>query len=240
MTGDARQTPDSAGDGKFGRSSKAVRQVVASNDNAYRSAQRHSSRVRVLKIMLPALATVMLAAFFGYTWLVTPTGLSVDVGGSGFADGKLVMANPKLDGFTRDNLAYSMTAARAIQDLTGSSAIALEDIAARMPLSADNWATIAAASGLYDRAANTLDITSEMTVTTTEGMVAKLRSARIDIASGNLDTHDPVAISMKGTRIAADSMNVSENGKVLVFDRRVRVTMSNGATDVSQASGVNK
>lgn len=218
------------------RQRAAVQPVVASNDNAFRRAQRHSSRVRALKVIVPVAAALVAVAFVGYTWVVTPTDLSVSLAGSGVRDGKLVMANPKLEGFTRDNLPYSMTAARAIQDIAGDAPIMLEGIDARLPLDATTFASVDAASGLYDEAGGTLDITSDMTVTTTDGLVARLRSASIDIDSGSLVTSDPVDVTMPDAHIAADSMQVSENGKVFVFDRRVKVTMNGArATNLTKA-----
>ena len=41
----------------------------------------------------------------------------------------------------------------------------------------------------------------------------------------SLETGDPVEISLDGSSITADSMRVTDNGKVLVFDRNVRMTL---------------
>ncbi|TKA98609.1 MAG: LPS export ABC transporter periplasmic protein LptC, partial [Mesorhizobium sp.] len=93
-----------------------------------------------------------------------------------FADGKLVMANPKLNGFTKQNLPYSMTALRAIQDVSKQGIIDLEGIKAKLPIAADNTAAIDATHGTYDRDGNTLSLTSDVTVSTTDGVVAKFKS----------------------------------------------------------------
>ena len=147
----------------------------------------------------------------------------VAVQGAAVSDGKLVMANPKLDGFTKENLPYTMTAARAIQDLKNTSVIRLEDIDANVPVSAENTAKIVAAGGVFDNSANTLVIDTPVTVTTTDGMTANLLSARVDIASGQMSSGDPVEIIRDGSRLEADTMHVTENGKVIVFERQVRM-----------------
>ena len=82
-----------------------------------------------------------------------------------------------------------------------------------------------------------------MTVTTTDGLVAKLSSAFVNIATGDLKTSDPVDITLQGSHITAASMTVEDRGKVLVFDDKVRLTMTpekkkpgehvKGATDAS-------
>ena len=132
---------------------------------------------------------------------------------------------------------------RALQNLDSTGIIELEDIKAKLPVDTKNWATIDAPRGAYDRDKNTLDIASNITVTTTDGMVAKLKSAFVDVGKGNLKTADAVEIAIKGTKISADSMSVLENGKILVFDRRVRMQIrpdsfkaaqkANGDTDAA-------
>ena len=191
----------------------------------FRRAGRHSRRVRALKIWLPGLAVAGVAGFIGWSYISAPDTAGISVQGAAVSDGKLVMANPKLDGFTRDNLPYSMTAARAIQDLKETGVILLEDIDAKVPLSPENTASIAAQSGTYDSTKNTLSIDSPITVTTTDGTVVKLLSANVDMAAGSMATPQPVDITLDGSHISADSMTISENGKVLIFERRVRVAI---------------
>jgi lipopolysaccharide export system protein LptC len=216
---------------------------VASVERAFRRARRHSRAVRALKVLLPGLAVLIALVFAAYSYLLTPGGVSIDLLGSSYSGGKLTMANPKLDGFTKENRPYSMRAARAIQDVTNTGVFVLEDIQAKLPLSDDNWADIVTAKAIYDKDKNTLEVPSAMTVTTTDGVVAKLNSAFIDIAGGDLKTSDPVDITLHGAHITADSLNVGDRGKVLVFDRKVHLTMmpekkkpaqgTNGAADES-------
>src|SRR3954467_4318006 len=82
--------------------------------DAFDRAQRHSRRVRVLKFAVPVLAAGIAVAFPVYSYLAAPINISIQADGTAFADGKLVMANPKLNGFTKDKLPYSLTALRAI------------------------------------------------------------------------------------------------------------------------------
>ena len=194
--------------------------------DAFRRAQDHSRRVRLLKLALPVVSLLIIAAFFGYSWLMTPGSVSVDVTGTAYADGKLVMANPKLEGFTSDDRPYSMTAERAIQNLDSTGVIRLERIDAKLPIDGDNWAHVDAPSGIYDRDNNPLQFDSAVTVKTTDGREVKLKSAFFDIAKGDLKTTDPVDIVLNGAKVAADSMTVLENGKILIFENRVRMNIT--------------
>jgi lipopolysaccharide export system protein LptC len=197
-----------------------------SREAEFHSARHHSRRVRLLKVVLPSLAAAMALGFFGYSYLSKPARLSMDVASSAISNGKLVMSNPKLEGVTKDNLPYSMTASRALQKLDSTGTVELENMKAKLPVNANNWAMIDAPAGVYDSNRNTLDVTSAITVTTTDGMVAKLKSAFIDLGKGDLKTGEAVDIALKDTKIVADSMTVLENGKVLVFEKRVKMQIS--------------
>lgn len=202
--------------------------VAGHTELAYRRARRHSRLVRLLKIGLPLTGCLIIAGIVGFVMLPGTSVPSVDMSGVGVKDGKLVMANPKLDGQTKAKLPYNMKAARAIQDLSNTNIISLEEIDAKFALNSDVMAEIDAESGVFDNANNTLDINSPLNVKTSSGMVAKLKSAQVDLKAGNLKTQDPVDIDMNGSHIAADSLTVTDQGKVLVFEKRVRVTITKG------------
>jgi len=203
--------------------------------DAFDRAQRHSRRVRVLKFAVPLLAAGIAVAFPVYSYLAAPINISIQADGTAFADGKLVMANPKLNGFTKQKLPYSLTALRATQDVGKQDIIDLEGINAKVPLTADNVATVNATRGIYNRAGNTMDLTSDVTVTTTDGVEAKFKSVFLDMGKGSMKTNDPVDVSRGGSRITADSMSVQDNGKVLVFENRVRVNIDPASLKAAEA-----
>jgi len=204
---------------------------------AFGRAQRHSQRVRFLKLALPLVAAAIAIAFPVYSYLAAPAAVPVEADATAFSDGKLVMAHPKLEGFTKQNLPYSMMAQRAIQEVTSESVIQLEGIEAKLPLSAENVAAVSAAHGVYDRAKNTIALDSEFTITMTDGMEARLKSAFLDIAKGNMKTEDPVDIVRKGARITSDTMSVEDHGKVLIFEKRVRVNIDPATLRAANGKG---
>ena len=201
---------------------------------AFGRAKRHSRRVRALKWLVPGIAILMAAGFVGYSYILRPLPISIETDGQSVADGKLVMANPKLEGFTKEGRPYLMTATKAVQDLANQGMIGLEGIDARMPVETDNWANVQAGTGVYDRAANTLQLTQNVHVTTTDGMVAKLDTAFLDIGSGGIRSDTPVDIKRDGSTILADSMNILDGGKVLIFERRVRMNLVPADTKAQQ------
>ena len=196
---------------------------------AFGKAQRHSRRVRALKFALPLTAAVIALAFPIYSYLVTPSAVVVKAEDTAFADGKLVMANPKLSGYTKDNLPYAMSAARAVQDVANENVIGLEGIDAKLPVDAATSAVVEAANGTYNRDANTLELKKDIVVTTSDGMTMKLQSAFLDMAKGTMKTGDPVDIASKGSRIQSDTMSAENGGKTLIFEKRVRVEIDPAA-----------
>lgn len=56
-------------------------------------------------------------------------------------------------------------------------------------------------------------------------MVVKLKSAFLDMGKGNMKTNDPVDITRDGSHISSDTMSVENNGKILIFEKRVRVNI---------------
>ena len=204
--------------------------------DAFDRAQRHSRRVRVLKFAVPVLAAGIAVAFPVYSYLAAPINISIQADGTAFADGKLVMANPKLNGFTKQKQPYSMTALRAIQDVSTQGIIELEGIDAKIPVGPDNIAAIKASHGTYDRNGNTMNLTSDVDITTTDGMQAKFKSVFLDMGKGTMKTGDPVDVSREGSRITADSMSVQDNGKVLVFENKVRVNIDSAALKTAEGN----
>lgn len=212
----------------------ASRAADDGREAAFGRARQHSRRVRRLKFVVPAIAIAMAVAFPLYSYMMAPETVPVATENSAFSDGKLVMSNPKLEGFTKALLPYAMTAVRAIQDAGNEGVIELEGIDARLPINTDTTARVDAARGVYDRSSNTLNIESDVTVTTTDGMVAKLKSAFLDIDKGNMKTEQPVDISRPGSRITSDTMAVEENGKVMIFEKRVRMNIDPAAARAGQ------
>lgn len=197
-------------------------------------ASSHSSRVRLAKVALPVIAVVALVVTGIYMWAsrVAPA-VDVDISGSSIRDGKLVMANPKLDGFASGDRPYSVRAERAVQDLTGTGVVDLDKLEATVPMGADDSARIIAPSGVYDSDANKLDLTAPFSVETKSGMRAELSSAAIDLGNGSMKTGDPVNVTMSGTTLRADAMEIEDGGKRMLFKNSVKLVIQPEALEAS-------
>lgn len=218
------------------RASKSVRSLEAD----FLRAQAHSVKVRVLKWSLPVLGLGLALTFGVYTFLSRVPQLSYDLASVAYADGKLVMSNPKLNGVTKDNLPYAMTAARAIQNPANPALVELEDVNATIPVDTRITATIVASRAAYNTKANILAIRSPFTVVASNGLNASLDTAVIEIDKGKMVSKRPVEITMDGNKITADSMSILEQGDAVVFEKRVRLTLKPGALGPDGNSGDQK
>ncbi|EBV3599816.1 LPS export ABC transporter periplasmic protein LptC [Escherichia coli] len=219
----------------------------ADTSAAFAQARRHSQRVRILKIAFPAAAIVLALGFVAVSYLRSPVQVSINTSDSSYVDGKLVMAQPQLEGVTNTNRPFQMTADRAVQDMQSPGVIELNAISARLPLDEKEWVSIDAPQGTYDRDRNTLNMTSPFRIQTTNGLAATLNSAFVDMGSSTMKTSDPVDITLNGSRLQAESMSVLEKGKLFVFDKKVRLVIeparlnemrsATGNADKSAAAG---
>lgn len=202
----------------FGASEKAV--------SVFQAAQRHSARVKVLKVGLPLAAIFVGAVFSWFTFLATPASTVRVNLGDGVENGKLVMENPNLNGFTKENRPYNLTAAKAMQDIKNEGLITLEGIRAQLPVGADNQATINASNGVYDNVNGRMTLLGDFVVTTTDGLIAKMSSADVNIATGQIMTDKPVDIQSGTTHIKANKMQVQSSGDVVLFEDEVHLTIA--------------
>ncbi|WP_018688925.1 LPS export ABC transporter periplasmic protein LptC [Ahrensia kielensis] len=198
---------------------------AASND-AFERARRHSTKVRVFKRLLPIIALIGVVFVGGILFIsrIVPDG-SVDLASSTISDGKLVMASPKLNGMTKDKRPYRVTASRAIQDLSGETAMQLEKLVAKVELENGAEAELSAPTGSFDDQKSTLLLDQQAVLTTSDGMRAVLGRADIDLASGNVSAKDKVAITQELTTIYSDKMDVYDGGKRIVFSDNVTLVM---------------
>jgi lipopolysaccharide export system protein LptC len=210
----------------FSRGSRFARPAPQTrSESEFASAYRHSQRVRLLKLGLPLFALFGIG-FFSAATIFAGNGAPVAAEKPAeMSDGRIIMANPKLEGFTGDKRPYKMVAERAIQQSAASTAVELEKITADLPFGKGATAKVTAASGVFDNSSNSLDLSSSILLTTSDGMTANLQTAKVNIATSEMSTDQPVDIKTAGSHITADSMKITNGGKVVIFENRVRLNI---------------
>jgi lipopolysaccharide export system protein LptC len=194
---------------------------------AYRAAQGHSRLVRIARAALPIglLAALAGLAFVTYApWrALEPAQLSFD---SISADGSsMTMARPRLSGYRRDGRPFSLTAAKAMQDLAHPTQAALTQVSGQMAVSDALSLKLAAGAGLYDNSTLRLSVKDKVTLTSDTFALA-LDAADIDFRNGTMASAGPVLVTRPdGSQIQSDSFAAADNGRQLTFLGHVRTTV---------------
>lgn len=208
--------------------------------DAFRRAQDHSRRVRLLRAVLPV-AGFMLAGGFVFTIYHASAGTpEVPAGSSAVADGHLVMALPKLKGFTKEGRPYKVDADQASQAMADGSLVNLSRIDATLPVARKDWMKVQAPAGVYDRERNTLTLdgggTNGIKVVSSDNMTVFMRNAVMDLNAGTLKATDNVDVTRAEGDITSQEASYSKDGKTLVFEKKVRMTVDPASKPAADAA----
>lgn len=203
---------------------------------------RHSRHVRILRIAVPLSVVVVVIGGIALTVLKplrVLTGVPVDVGSLVVSGTKIMMQQPRLAGFTRDNRRYNLVAQAAAQDVTKPDMIELHGINATMEMKDGAVFETTAKDGLYNSKTELLTLSQNIVVTSSSGYKALLNEAVIEVRAGRVVSDKPVEVKTATWTINANGMEVAESGDVMRFDRGVFVTMilEGGAKPVVTSDG---
>jgi lipopolysaccharide export system protein LptC len=198
-------------------------------DRAFRAAVRHSRHVRMLRIAVPAAAVLALVGGIGFPALLGPvrmlSKMPVDIGSVVVSGTKIMMQQPRIAGFTRDNRRYDLTAQAAGQDITKPDLVELQGIHATMEMQDEAVFDTTARNGLYNSKTELLTLNNDIVVTSSNGYEALLSEAVLDIRAGKIVSEKPVVVKTSTLNINANRMEVTDGGDVMRFERGVTVLL---------------
>jgi lipopolysaccharide export system protein LptC len=198
-------------------------------DRAFRAAKRHSRHVRILRIAVPAAVVLAVIGGIGFAALLNPIRLlakmPVDIGSVVVSGTKIMMQQPRIAGFTRDNRRYDLTAQAAGQDLTKPDMVELQGIHATMEMQGDAVFETTAKNGLYNSKTELLTLSNDIVVTSTNGYEALLSEAVLDVRAGKIVSEKPVVVKTSTLNIDANRMEVTDGGDLMRFERGVTVLL---------------
>lgn len=193
--------------------------------DAFQKAERHSKFVRRLKFILPTLAIIGIAVFWGTARFI-PGDLAslVAVAGIDAKSNSVVMQKPHISGFEGTRRAYEVKADSAVQALDDPKVMTFKAIVGRFGLDDAGIATVDATVGVYNGNLNTLMLKDGVNVQTTNGYAGKFTEAAIDLGKGSLTSSKPLELSMAEGTIRANGVTVTDRGKRIIFTDGVSVT----------------
>ncbi|MBX6424520.1 MAG: LPS export ABC transporter periplasmic protein LptC [Variibacter sp.] len=193
---------------------------------AFRRARRHSRLVRLLRVAIPAGIATAVALHVLASWVVgsgvnLPALSNLVVSGS-----KIRMDRPHVAGYTRDGRAYELDAHSAAQDLKKPQIVELTAVRAKMQLADGGTVVITADMGIYDSKNEVVSLRQNVVCTATDGTEIRLSEATMDVRKGHILSQKPVEVLQQNARIAANEMEVVDNGAVVHFRGGVRFISS--------------
>ena len=200
--------------------------LAAERERAFRSAKRHSRFVQVLRLTLPALAVLVLGAYFISTRMnVTVGDVAASIDGMEIADGNLRMLNPTLKGADKKNGDYVVRADYADQDVKNPNLIKLHGIKADVTNPDGGWSKMQAVRGKFDSKTERLIMKDRITVATSAGLTGALSYATLDMATKTLRSHNPVHFELPTGTVRANAMTLQSSEDTIVFRGNVSVQL---------------
>ncbi len=201
---------------------------AARRQAAFGAARRHTRLVHFLRKAIPVGAAIAVVSLLVVPFLTPLSGVaSVSLGAVGISGGKVKMDTPRLSGYRKDNRPYEVTAEAALQEIRNPTQVELQQLTARLQMEREGWVTVNARSGLFDTQKEKLKLVDDVHVRTENGHDIRMKTADVDFKGGTVVSKEPVKVSLGTTTVDADSLDVKDNGALIVFQGRVRAHIPN-------------
>lgn len=207
---------------------RGERRSLARRQAAFGAARRHTVLVRFLRRAIPIGAVVAVLALIVAPFLNPLRGVAnVSLGAVGISGGKVKMDTPRLSGYRKDNRPYEVTAEAALQEIRNPTQVELQTLTARLQMEREGWVTVNAKTGHFDTQKEKLRLVDDVRVKTEAGYDIRMKTADVDFKGGTVVSKEPVKVSQDQTTVDADSLDVKDNGALIVLQGRVRVYIPN-------------
>jgi lipopolysaccharide export system protein LptC len=211
------------------------------NDDARRfaAARRHSRRVRLLRVIVPLCAMLLVGGIVLATYLNPLRNLLPrDAGRIVVSGTKITMEQPKLAGFTKDGRAYNFTARAAAQDLMKPDLMELNDIRATVEMQGQGNIQITSPEGFYNSKTEILNLTRDILLLSSS-YETRLAEATVEVRSGKVVSDKRVDVKFTNGTLASNGIEVLESGALLRFNGGVvmNVVLGDGSQTGAKAAG---
>lgn len=203
----------------------------------FRAAARHSRRVRTLRVVIPVLVALALAAivfvsvFNPWRMLVN---LPIEMGNLVVSGTRITMEAPRMAGFTPDGRAYEVSAQAAAQDVTNPNQVELQRINARIEMQDKTPVRMSAAKGLFDTKGEVLKLDEEILLQSSN-YEGRLREALVNMKQGTVTSKKPVAVKFLNGDLQAQGLSITGNGDLIRFEGGVTMTLTINNPDGANA-----
>lgn len=213
-------------DGRSAAASSGADRSDLAREKAFRRARRHTLLVKVMRIGLPALATVALA---GYGLVVLGAlslqSVGVKLGEIRVTSEDLKMKNPSYFGVGADGSRYEVRAREAAVDLAQTGPIRLTGIDGDLFQTNGVVTRLKATQGTLENASGRLELFDGVDIEGTDGLKARLRSAEILTKENRISSKEPVIAAMPAGTVRGDSLVLMTKQKTGVVAGNVQLQL---------------
>ena len=192
---------------------------------AFRSAQRHSRYVTILKLGLPLIALGLISMFIYWVTSQKPAPVPENLSANEqtFKQDELIMQNPNLNGYA-DGRAYEVLAKTATQKPAEPDLVYLQSMQAQISQTNGEWVAFTSNTGIFNQATQWMEVAGSVDVLFSAGARLMTEKIQVETVKDYLQSLTPVAIEAEGIRLQAGKMEAFEGGDHLRFSQGVRFT----------------
>ena len=204
----------------------AAQPMAASTERerAFRRAKRHSKLVRILRIVFPACAIVIVGFYFLSSKFTISIGdMQASVARIEVNKNSLRMIEPRLEGVTNKKGAYFVTADYAEQDIKNTSIVYLNKVRAEIDNPKQGWTRLTAPEGEFDTGKETLLLLGDIRIASSSGMTSRLTRAEIDMKTQHTVSSEPVIVKALNGTINSNTMEIFNAERRVMFRGNIRV-----------------
>ena len=221
-------------DDETGGYGDAYARAQPGRSRAFKSAARHSARVKWLRRLILGGAALTTIGVLGYSWLrpLDRGDAHFSLDSFGISGDKVTMEHPRMTGVRRDGRPFEVTADTGVQSPSNPNRTTLTKLDARLHMSDDGVTHITGDSGVYDADAQTLDLGGHVHVISGGNDLA-MRSAAMNFKTNAMVSKAPVRLDMSSGWVTADELTMADNGGQITFTGNVQSQF----TQTDDASG---
>src|SRR5262249_54515967 len=142
--------------------------------------------------------------------------LPVSVQGMVISGSKIIMQQPRLTGYTKDERPYTIIARTAAKEITNQDLLELQDIHTTVTMQDGRNMVVTARDGFYDGKTEMLRLKNNVVLSSAEYELV-LQDALINVRAGTVVSEQPVEVNMLQGTITAKRIEVTGSGEVIVF-----------------------
>lgn len=191
---------------------------------AIRRAKLHSLLVRHIRLAIVAICSFAIISV-GIIAIFDPFKRlpgNISVGHIGLQGSLVTMTAPKTVGMRPNGEPFELRGVSGVQDILKPDIVTIFGVDAKIVMDDSSTSKITAQTGIYDSGKDMIWLKGNVRIINDSGYDMRMPSAWVNIKSSALVTKEPVRVLLNGGHVAADSMDIEDDGHKISFAGNVK------------------